>query len=56
MESEGDDYDEEEKSDFIYVFPDKKSSKKKKAVAPLKETPRDLPLRYEATHRALIEK
>lgn len=55
MESEGDDYDEEEKGDFIYVFPDKKSYKKKK-VAPLLETPRDLPLRDEATHIALIEK
>ena len=55
MESEGDDYDEEEKSDFIYVFPDKKSNKKKK-VAPLMETPRDLPLRDETTQRALIEK
>jgi hypothetical protein len=55
MESEGDDYDEEEKSDFIYVFPDKKFNKKMKA-APLKEIPTDLPLRDETTHRALIEK
>jgi hypothetical protein len=55
MESEGDDYDEEEKSDFIYVFPDKKSYKKKK-IAPIKEAPTDLPLRDETTHRALIEK
>ena len=55
MQSDGEDYDEEESSDFIFVLPDKKSSKKKK-VAALKEIPRDHPLRDEASHRVLIEK
>ena len=55
MESDGEDYDMEEQSDFIYVFPDKKSYKKKKVV-PLRETSREIPLRDETSHRALIEK
>ena len=55
MESEGEDYDEEEKSDFIYVFPHKISNKKKKH-SPLKQLPKDLPLRDDLSLRALTQK